>query len=209
MLANLYAIISDCEMKCNNPVAACAAMRRCLHMRPSDDEMTRNFAEVFGDQSRLPPAARREYLFRSPAGSASQERRRAWDAALKGTATGRLTDGLHAFEKLTAADPEDAQAWYNLGLCRAWLGDNRHALEALDRYVTLETDEVQAAAAWTLGEVLRCGHGLEELADCREYAMTFQVRDAGAMERSSTTGRTPIGSWWSRATRKTAWYSAW
>ena len=181
VLANVYAIIADCEMSANNPMAARFAMRTCLHMRPSDDELAKKFQEIFGDQSHVPLPARREYVFRSPGGSAVQERRRAWDTALKGTATGRLTDAFHAFEKLTAADPEDAAAWYNLGLCLGWLGDNRRALEALDRYVTLETDESQAAAAWTLAEVLRRSQGLEELADYREYAMTFPIRNGATV----------------------------
>ena len=66
---------------------------------------------------------------------------------------------------MTQADEQDTAAWYNLGLARAWIGENATAIEALDRFVALETDESAAAEAWTLAEVLRCGHGMEEQAD--------------------------------------------
>src|SRR5207253_1226622 len=44
----------------------------------------------------------------------------------------------------------------------------------------LEPDEEKAAAAWTLGEVLRCGQGLEDQADYVEHAAVFQIRNPEA-----------------------------
>src|SRR5207248_10597141 len=125
-----------------------AAMRICLHAQP-DEELRKGFDEMFGDQSRLPAAARREYSFQGSPARAPAGRRAAWEQALAGAATGRLTDAVRAFEQLTQSGAEDGPAWYNLGLARAWLGDNRAALEALDRYVALEPDEARAADAWT------------------------------------------------------------
>src|SRR5207248_364333 len=55
------------------------------------------------------------------------------------------------------------------------------ALEALDRYVSLESDASKAAAAWMLGEVLRCGYGVEELADYLEHSALYQIRDPQAV----------------------------
>jgi tetratricopeptide (TPR) repeat protein len=105
------------------------------------------------------------------------DRRSAWDRALTGAATGKLTDAARAFEPLTRDDPGNGAAWYNLGLVRAWLGDNRAALEALDRYIEQEPDENRAGTAAALGEVLRFGHGMEDQADYVEYSALFQMRD--------------------------------
>src|SRR5262249_38847113 len=75
----------------------------------------------------------------------------------------------------------DAAAWYNLGLARAWIGENGQAIQAFDRFVSLEGDETTAAQAWTLAEVLRCGHGMEDQADCRDYSVSYQVREPQAL----------------------------
>jgi tetratricopeptide (TPR) repeat protein len=176
-LGQVYTMVGDCELKLNRPVAARAALQLALHYHPGEEDLRKNFDGVFGSQSQLPPSARREYTFLSPAATVGGQRRAAWDRALAGASTPRFADAVRAFEQLTGEDATDAAAWYNLGLARAWLGDNRPALEALDRYVDLEPDEARAAAAWTLGEVLRLGHGMEELADHREYSVTYQVRD--------------------------------
>jgi tetratricopeptide (TPR) repeat protein len=174
-LAQVYMLIGDCEMKLNRPVAARAALQIALRCDPGNEELHKNFDRAFGAESLLPECARRDYKVLSPGPGVTGDRRAAWDRALTGSA--RLSDAVRAFEQLTGADADDAAAWYNLGLARAWMGDNTHALEALDRYVEREPDEGRAAAAWTLGEVLRLGHGLEDQADCREYSVSYQVRD--------------------------------
>jgi tetratricopeptide (TPR) repeat protein len=176
ILAQVYSLIADAELKSNRPVAARAALKMCLHLRPND-ELSKEMEEIFGAKSRLPMAARREYTFMSPPVSASVERRAAWDRSLAGTTKGKLTDAARAFEQLTAENPDDAAAQYNLALTRAWLGENRGALEALTNYVHLEPDESRAASAWALGEVLRFGQGMEDQADYIEHSALFQIRD--------------------------------
>src|SRR5262249_27597600 len=47
--------------------------------------------------------------------------------------------------------------------------------------VALEADEEKASAAWTLAEVLRCGHGMEDESDYREYSVSYQMRDPQAV----------------------------
>jgi tetratricopeptide (TPR) repeat protein len=177
MLAQINGILADCEMRLNHPVAARAAFQIGIRAHPGDQQMEQAFEQVFGEKSRLPASARREYVFQSPAPTVSGERRQLWDRALSGQAGARLGDAARAFEELTRADEQDAAAWYNLGLARAWLGDNAAAVEALDRYVALEPDEERAAAAWTLAEVLRAGYGMDDQCDYREYSATFQVRE--------------------------------
>jgi tetratricopeptide (TPR) repeat protein len=169
-------------MRLNRPVAARAALRIVLRNQPSEVETREQFEAVFGDKGRLPAAARKEYTFRSPAPALAGDRRAAWDRAIAGIESVRLGDAARAFDELAKADPDDGAAAYNLGVARAWLGENAGALEALDRYVTLETDEAKAAEAWALGEVLRCGYGMTEQSDYQEYSVAYQIREPRPIE---------------------------
>jgi tetratricopeptide (TPR) repeat protein len=180
-LGQVYGTIGDCELKLSRPLAARAAMRIALRNYPADEELKKSFEQIFGEKSVFPAAARRDYTFRSPAPAANGERRQAWNQALQASEGGRLGAAARAFEQLTQADDQDAAAWYNLGLARAWIGDNARAIEALDKFVVLEPDEATAAEAWTLAEILRLGHGMEDEADYREYSVSYQLRDPQAL----------------------------
>src|SRR5262249_12702953 len=112
-----------------------------------------------------------------PTGGAAGPRRAAWDRALAGVESGRLSELPRAFEALTQEAPDDGPAWFGLGLGRAWLGDNRAALAALDRYLELGADAARAEEAAALREVLRLGRGQEDAADFCEYAATEELRE--------------------------------
>jgi tetratricopeptide (TPR) repeat protein len=175
-LAQIYSLIGNAELQLHRPLAARAAFQVCIRLRPSE-ELRKEVDVVFGPDSRLPETARRDYTFLSPPANAPAQERSAWDRALKSSATGRLVDAAAAFEALTRERPQDGPAWYNLGLVRAWLGDNASALEALDPYVALEADEQRAAAAWAMAEILRFGQGMEDQADYVEHSALLQIRD--------------------------------
>lgn len=178
LLAQIHTLIFDCEMKLNHPIAARAAAQLALRFKPSADELRQGLESVFGPENpNLIAAAKEDYKYMPAPASESQERRGAWQAALPGAATGKLADAARAFEKLTATDENDAPAWYNLGLTRAWLGNHAGAVEALEKYVALEKDEKQAAKAWTLAEVLRLGQGMEDQADYVEHSVTVPLKD--------------------------------
>jgi tetratricopeptide (TPR) repeat protein len=177
MIARVYELIAECELKLNRPVAARAALQVVQLNKLFDEDHAKAFEAVFGPESRLPLSARREYTLQSPPGGPAGKCRAAWDRALNLVAqTPKLSDLVTSFQQLTQEDPEDAAAWYNLGLTRAWVGDNAGAVEALDNYVARETDDSRAAAAWSLAEVLRCGHGMEDQADYVEHFYLFQMR---------------------------------
>ena len=79
------------------------------------------------------------------------------------------------FGRLATADPTDSAAWYNRGLCLAWMGKNLEAIGCLDRVVSLEAERAfdLAVDAWTLAEILRQGGGAETLADDLRFACTM------------------------------------
>src|SRR6516162_1644751 len=181
ILAQIYIEIFDCEMKLNHPIAARAAAELAARFNPNNDNLRQGIHSVFGkDNPNLPACARQMYAFKTLPASAGPQRRAAWDAALKTASTGKLSDAVKAFEHLTQGDAVEAAAWYNLALSQAWSGNNQAAVSALESYVVSETDELQAAQAWALGEVLRFGQGMEDQADTVEYSIAFGVRDPKA-----------------------------
>lgn len=182
MLAQVYLFICQNELKLNRPVAARAAMQLVSRYAPADQSVQRDFEAAFGEQSQQPLSARREYRFAVLPTSAPAARRQAWDRVLsKDPPQGRFSDAVRAFAQLTTEDATDHLAWYNLALAKAWLGDNVGALDALDRYVQIEEDEALAASAWSLGEVLRCGDGLENQADYVQHSFHCRIRDPQAV----------------------------
>jgi len=169
-LAEAYSIIFECEMKLQRPVAARAALAIVRQNRPAEQEVRESFETLFGEKSRLPLSARQAYHpLPLPAGLTDV-------AGEEGTP--RLHEVALTYERVTKEHSDVVAGWFNLGLSRACLGDNRGAVEALDRYVELETNEKDATAAAALGEVLRCGEGMNEFADYHEYSLLYQIRDA-------------------------------
>jgi tetratricopeptide (TPR) repeat protein len=177
ILSQVYALIADCELKLRRPIAAHAALKIAHRCRPSDD-LQKGLEDLFGEPSHLPAAARKDYVLKSPHPSSHASRLAAWERARALASSGKLIDLQRGFEQLTNEIPEDASAWYNVALARAWLGENARALEALDRYVQLEPDEARAGAAWAMAEVLRFGQGMEDEADYVEHHATMELRDA-------------------------------
>ncbi len=180
-LAEVQALIFDCEMRANRPVAARAALARAVHLSPGNEELRNGFESIFGPNGRFPEAVRKAYALKKPAPGVASNRRQAWDRAFGG-ATPRLGDLARAFDTLTKDDPTDAAAWFNLGLARAWLGDNAAALEALERYIDLEPDEAAAVDAATLGEVLRFGQGLDDQCDYHQFSFVVPIRNPEAVQ---------------------------
>src|SRR5207302_7224064 len=137
-----------CELKLNRPVAARAALEMAAKQEPNSPDYRNGMEQVFGPESKLPTVARKEYSFQKLPADAPAERKAAWQSALQAAATGKLGDAVKAFEQLTAQNGDDAAAWYNLGLSRAWLGDNGSAVAALDRSVQLDANEEHAGQTW-------------------------------------------------------------
>jgi tetratricopeptide (TPR) repeat protein len=181
MLAQIHALIFDCEIKLNHPLAARAAIQLALRYEPNAKNLHEALDTVFGPKNpSLIPAAKKEYKYLAPAALTTNEKRAAWEKAMPDATTGKLSQAAEVFERLTKAAPGDAAGWFNLALTQAWLGNGKAALEALDQYVTLENDEERAGQAWALAEVLRIGQGLEDVADYVEYTILVALQNPQA-----------------------------
>jgi len=175
ILAHLYVTIGECEMRLNHPIAARAALDIGRRFRPTDEGLKDVFQTLFVRDSGLPAAATGEYSY-LPLPSTANISRELWDRAVSGASAGKLGESLTAFENFAQEYPDLLPARYNLGLTRAWLGDNSGAVEDLDRYVTQEPDDKLAAAAWELALVLHYGVGMEDRGDWQEHGVLYQIR---------------------------------
>jgi tetratricopeptide (TPR) repeat protein len=171
-LAYIHELIADIELRLNRPVAARAALKRATNLTPGNADLRQAFDSLFGEKSRLPEAARKEYTLLASASHADDWKRLVGDAA-----TGRLGDARTAFRTWTQQHPEDPAGWFDLGLLQAWQGENPAAVEALAAYVEREANDARAGAAWALAEILRCGHGLEREADYVENRAVMVLSD--------------------------------
>ncbi len=174
VLAEINAAIFDIEMRMNRPVAAHAALEKAIHNDPSAEQLRDIAGRLYGVESRLPECARKVYAFRG----ADAKNANAWKTALPAGEHSGFREARAAFEKLTEQDANDGPAWFNLGLVRAWLGDNSGASEALHRSVELEQEMDRAAEAGALIEVLRCGDGMQHESDYHEYRFLCRIRQA-------------------------------
>jgi tetratricopeptide (TPR) repeat protein len=168
-LAQVYEMIARNELILNRMVACRAALERACNAAPYDQEMRAQYEGMFGDESRTPACVRKKYTFRPTVRPVAVSE------------SGRFSDARAAYEDLTKQVPTDPAAWFNLGLVRAWLGDQGPAVEALNKSLELEYADPAAEETAALVEVLKCGHGMAEESDYVEHRAYFQIRDPRAM----------------------------
>lgn len=168
-LAQVYEMVARNELILNRLVACRAALARACHFAPYDQELKAQFEALFGDESRTPGCARKGYKFRPTV------------RPVAASESGRFSDARAAYDDLTKQVPNDPAVWFNLGLVRAWMGDQGPAVEALNKSLELEFNDDHAEETAALVEVLKCGHGMAEDSDYVEHRAYFQIRDPRAM----------------------------
>ncbi len=181
-IADTCEMIARTELMFNRPVACRAVFERAVNAQPQDQELRMQFDAMFGEESRLPAPARKGYAFR-PA-----------TRALPATADlAKFGEAKAAYEQLVQQVPDDPAAHFNLGLVKAWLGEQPQAVESLNRSLELEVDDYRAEETAALIEVLKCGQGMETDAEYVEYRAFLPIRDPGSisglLQNLAQTGR--------------------
>lgn len=181
-IADTCEMIARTELMFNRPVACRAVFERAVNAQPQDQELRMQFDAMFGEESRLPAPARKAYAFR-PA-----------TRALPATADlAKFGEAKAAYEQLVQHVPDDPAAHFNLGLVKAWLGEQPQAVESLNRSLELEVDDYRAEETAALIEVLKCGQGMETDAEYVEYRAFLPIRDPGSisglLQNLAQTGR--------------------
>ena len=160
------------HLQSQRPLAAWGTWQRVLRTE-ADSVAARQALAALESASDLPLAARTAYRFREAANPAT---RAIWDDRMRGQRDHDLDATADLFGRLATTDPTDSAAWYNRGLCLAWIGKNLEAIGCMDRVIRLEAERSFdfAVDAWTLAEVLRQGGGAETLADDLRFACTIE-----------------------------------
>lgn len=125
-------------------------------------EVARDVAALEGNPEAA-PWLRNAYVLRpAPAGVGAGQR---WSNAIELAAIGRWRRAAAIFEAITAESPDNAGAWFNLGLCQGWTAQSEAAAASLERFAQLESDAEQSLHALALAQCL----------DPRESAQTVDV----------------------------------
>ena len=176
-LSQYYVSIAQTEMIHQRPLAGYAALEIAHRLVPANESISQYIEQSFGERSQFPNLLCQPYPLKSLPQSASRTEKQAWDQAVAQGQHGQLAAAARAFEQLTATHPELAEAYYNLGLFRAWLGENKEALAALETYLGLEKDEQAAIEAVLLTEALRMDRETADLCDYTERALVYRILD--------------------------------
>jgi tetratricopeptide (TPR) repeat protein len=160
-----YGEVAEIELTLNRLVAARYALEQAHHINPQDESVKRAVIGIFGPESNVPPCARKAYGLRK----ATTGDQSLWNSALEAGSTGKLSDAIKAFENVTAGDPQSAAGWFNLGVLRAWNGEDRKAVDALNKSLELDSDAALLEEAGALIEVLRSSISFEKDTDYVTY----------------------------------------
>lgn len=188
LMHRVYYEIYRCELLNRRPYAALAASEIALRYDPTDTELREHVQSAFAPGAgRYPPSACQLPAYLPPPQNIQPSAKDTWKKALSLASEGRLEEAVEAFERLAEENPGEPATWFNLGLSRATSGQNSAALEALDRYVALVSDDESAVKAWKFAEVLRFALGMTAESDWITHYALFQVLDPEALYRRMST----------------------
>ena len=165
--SRMFAMIARAEMLRNNLVASRAALEKAVNLDPDNLQQRQQLDTVFGHKGAMPRVAGKPYAFRATAKPV-----KVTSEKLEAAAAGYLA--------LAEQVPNDPAAWFNLGLCLAWLGQVPQALEALNKSVDLEYSDDHAEETAALVEVLKLAELTAE-SDYTNFFGTCVIRDPQAM----------------------------
>jgi tetratricopeptide (TPR) repeat protein len=162
----LLTVLAAAFDACHMPIAGWAAGMQGKKLKPSAEAFDQVVNAIQANPL-LPNFIRHGLRFQSPDELEifNEDRRTAWDKATAGERHWRLEEVERAFRELVADDSRDAAAWYNLGVARAWLGDNAGAVEAFERRLKLEVDDEEAAKIAEIMLVLQWATTMEDSSD--------------------------------------------
>lgn len=170
MMANIHLGIAQCETIRNHPFAAKAALDVAHRCMPSSEAIQEYLNRYYGVSSEYPSIVRKNHAFKK------MIKKDALPLDVQQATQGGKLGKLHQLmEGLVARLSYDPAFFYNLGLTRAWVGDDRGAIEALDEYVRQATDEQEAAEAWCLADAIRMDGGTENESDYPLYFATYAI----------------------------------
>jgi tetratricopeptide (TPR) repeat protein len=172
VMADIHLATAQCELIKNHPLAAKAALEVAHRCDPTNESVRERLNHFFGVESDFPTIIRKNHVFKK------MIKRDALPLDVQQATQGGKLGKLHELmEGLVSRLSYDPAFFFNLGLTRAWVGEHRGAIEALDEYVRQVGDEKEAAEAWCLAEALRLGVEEGQDQDLTLHFLTYHVAD--------------------------------
>lgn len=176
LIADIAMVTFECESARHRTLAAEAALTLAERLLPHHERIGTIRAEWQQEQRGLPEFVRRDQKLMPPPALGREEKIR-WQQAANMAQIGKFAQAAAAFGAMVETPGAAPTVHFNVGLCRAWGGDYRGALEALSTYVHNEPDENRAAEAWMLAESLRFSEGMEEVSDYLQHSVHYPLGD--------------------------------
>lgn len=172
MMADIHLGIAQCETIRHHPFAAKAALDVAHRCMPSSDAIQDYLNRYYGVNSEYPAIVRKNHPFKK------MIKKDALPLDVQQATQGGKLGKLHQLmEGLVQQLSYDPAFFYNLGLTRAWVGENQGAIDALDEYVRLASDEQEAIEAWSLAEAVRLDGGEDIASDYPLSFVLYQLKD--------------------------------
>lgn len=150
-LAQVAGLLSDHEWEQRHWQASRYLALSSLAWNPRQEELFQDLQESFQDKS-IPYPLRDDWSLRELTGWGPLQEKFDRAVNLAGRGCAGMAAGL--FAELTQQKSDAASLWFNLGLCRAWMGDDAGAADALRRSVPLEKNPDSAVEAELLAQLL-------------------------------------------------------
>ena len=164
---SLAEALAALELRRNGILPARAVLELAMKTAPNEVPLREEFDRVFGPVGSYPEVARKAYRFRPTAKPIT-------------VASAKLPEARTGYRALTEQVPNDPAAWFNLGLCEAWLSEPQAALAAMSQSLELEFDDDKAEETAALVELLRCGFATDE-SDYANYLGYSEIREPKAV----------------------------
>jgi tetratricopeptide (TPR) repeat protein len=172
VMADIHLAIAQCELLKNHPLAGKAALEVAHRCDPTNKTIQERLNHFFGVESEYPAVLRKHHVFKK------MIKKDALPLDVEQATQGGKLGKLHELmEGLVSQLSYDPAFFFNLGLTRAWVGDQNGAIEALDEYVRQAADEHEAAEAWSLAEALRFGNEEAPDQDLMLHFLTYRIKD--------------------------------
>lgn len=183
--AELLTVLAAAFEACYMPIAGWAAGMQGKKLKPNND-VFEDLVQRIQQNPLLPNFIRHGLRFQSPDELEvfNEDRSAAWERATAGERQWRLEEVEKAFSELVKEDPRDLAAWYNLGVARAWLGDNAGAVAAFEQRLKLESSDEEAAKIAEIMLVLNWATTMEESSDFTLHQASYAIDLRSFAERT-------------------------
>ena len=152
---DIWANLGDIQSKAGKMEDAVASFEKAIALRPDDVGFYQNMGVLFAKMGKEDDAqaAFGKAAELNPEGSAVNF----FNLGATLVNSGKLVEAIDAFKRAVEADPDYAEAYYELGICYVGRGQVQETLDVLQKYIEIGSDADHLITAKALVEQLSSG----------------------------------------------------